>query len=477
MNDQEMNKNGIAYLFAFVLIFLFYRLPGYHSILLFLIITYFIIADFGIAKEIKNRSLRRPVPTLKVMVIFFGTFLLLFSTALLFASSDMNIMIGFLLIVHITLSSVISILVFLINPVFDFQKKRILRKAALKMNSLKKIRTIGISGSYGKTSTKEFLYAILSAKYKVLKTEGNNNTNIGVARTILNKASDNYDYFICEMGAYKIGEIKEMCQIARPEIGILTGINEQHVELFGGMENTIKAKFELIESLPEWGCAFVNSKIKDHISKIKPKVVTYFSPKETYKIKIYQDHLEFEYEGTKFRANLLGRHYIENLISAIMVAECFGIPFEDIKNSVAGIKPNEYMMRKSTGINGSVFIDDNYSANPDGVMAALDYLKEAYPNYKKIIVFPGIIELGEKSAKVHKALFKKIDEVCEIAYILNTRLSMLHAVGRCKFFFENDFTKAANLLKKDLDKNTVVLFESRGAGVVMRKINKHDISR
>jgi UDP-N-acetylmuramyl pentapeptide synthase len=93
-----------------------------------------------------------------------------------------------------------------------------------------------ITGSYGKTSTKEFLYAILSEKYKVVKTEGNNNTNIGVAYTVLNKVSDDYDYFICEMGAYKIGEIAEICGIVKPEIGILTGINEQHIDLFGSIE-------------------------------------------------------------------------------------------------------------------------------------------------------------------------------------------------------------------------------------------------
>jgi UDP-N-acetylmuramoyl-tripeptide--D-alanyl-D-alanine ligase len=346
------------------------------------------------------------------------------------------------------------------------------------MKGLKKVKVIGITGSYGKTSTKEFLYEILSQKYKVIKTEGNNNTNIGVAYTVLNKVSDDYDYFICEMGAYKIGEIAEICKIVKPEVGILTGINEQHIDLFGSIENTVKAKFELIEALPENGLAVINEKLKNPMPtgrqengklQFKIKNVKYFSLNNVNDIKVCQDYVGFNYKNYKFKTNLLGKHYIENILSAIMVAECLGISLDEIAKAVEKIKPTEFMMRKLYGPNNSIFIDDSYSANPDGVIAALDYLNEAYKDYKKIIVFPGIIELGKESEEVHKKIFGKIDEVCDVAYIIRIKNQESRIKNNCRFIFEDDFNKITNLLKNNLDKKTVVLFESRGAGVVMGK--------
>ncbi len=381
-----------------------------------------------------------------------------------------SMIVELILAAFIILPSVISAAVLLINPIFDLQKKRILGRAKAKVGSLKKVKTIGITGSYGKTSTKEFLYAILSQKYKVVKTEGNNNTNIGVAYTVLQKVSDDFDYFICEMGAYKIGEIKEMCDIAKPRIGILTGINEQHIELFGSMENTIEAKFELIEALPEEGLAVINKSIKYQVSSIKVNNIEYFSLENADKINVHQENLEFDYKGKRFKTNLLGKHYIGNLLSAIMVAEHLGMTIDEISRAIEKIKPTEYMMRKIEGTEGSVYIDDSYSANPDGVMAALDYVEEAYPEYKKIIVFPGFIELGDKSEKIHNELFDRIGEICETAFILDTKYSTLDTGNKCKFIFEYDFGKTANMLKNILDKNTVVLFESRGAGAVIKKM-------
>jgi len=429
-----------------------------------------------------------------------------------------------LLFFYLITPILITVIVLFSNPFFNFQKKRIIIKAAEKMGALKKIKVIGITGSYGKTSTKEFLDAILSEKYKVIKTTGNNNTNIGVARTVLNKVGDDADYFICEMGAYKIGEIKEICGIAKPEIGILTGINEQHLDLFGSIENTIRAKFELIEALPENGLAIINSSIKqvcichsnrsergtsesralgreipleqnnlnvivneikrdpsapivarDDKNLFKVENIKHFSLDNADDIKVYSDCVEFIYKNQKFKANFLGRHYIENLLAAIIAAEKLKMNLEEISEAVKKIKPSRFMMRKINGFNNSIFIDDSYSANPDGVIAALNYLDEAYRDCKKIIVFPGIIELGNKSEEVHLELYNKIGEVCDIAYIMNQKFIKLkvHKVENdCKFIFEKDFGKVAEMLKNNLDKKTVVLFESRGAGVVMKKLRQ-----
>ena len=488
--NDKIFQNNLLYILAVIMFVLYFiSLKNVPLFFQYLVLIIFLFSFLQIVKEIKNRNLKRPKATLKVVLIFLLLAIVYLMIAFCWISSfvvteETKFLIGslasvaeLLLFVYIVNSLVISSIILAINPFFNFQKRRLIKRATLKMAGLKKIKVIGITGSYGKTSTKEFLYVILSQKYKVVRTEGNNNTNIGVAYTVLNKVNDDYDYFICEMGAYKIGEIKEICSIVKPEIGILTGINEQHIELFGSIENTRKAKFELIESLPENGLAVINSSIKYQVLSIKAENIKHFSLSDVSSIEVHQDYIEFDYKSCKFKINFLGKHYIENILSAIMVAEHLGMNFGEIKNAIEKIEPSKFMMRKLDGPNGSIFVDDSYSANPDGVMAALDYLEEAYQGYQKIIVFPGIIELGNRSKEVHRKLFDKISKICDIAYILNQSTKRLHSpkgtmepASECKFVFEKDFDKVASMLKKDLDKNTVVLFESRGAGVVMKKM-------
>ena len=483
--DKNIFQNNLFYISVIVIVVLYFIFLK-NSLLMFqyVVLVLFVISFFQIINEIKKRIFNRPKPTLKIVLIFSVMtifYILLFAIYWISASAGMtkienNEIIEYLLVIYLITPALFTIIILLVNPFFDFQKKRLIKKATVKMRMLKKIKVIGITGSYGKTSTKEFLYMILSQKYKVIKTEGNNNTNIGVAYAVLNKLSDGFDYFICEMGAYKLGDIAEICDIVKPEIGILTGINEQHLELFGSIENTKKTKFELIEALPESGIAIINSSIKYQASNIKVRDIKYFSKENTGDIKYNSNQVEFKYKNQIFKTRILGKHYIENIISAIIVAEHLGMSLDEIAKGVEKIESTEYMMKKLDGSNNSVFIDDSYSANPDGVLAALEYLNEAYADYKKIIVFPGIIELGKTDDEVHRKLFDRIGEVCDVAYVVSQKSIKLkiHKVNEnnCKFVFEKDFDKVAEMVKNELNENTVVLFENRGAGVVMGKIKK-----
>lgn len=506
-DEKNIACKNVDYLVVLFLMLILYFKP---VILIYLTLLSFIFAFYKILREIKNRTLKRPRFTFRILftiftiVVFYSITVFLWVGMIGGSVANMEMIgmkaVGIMLLLFFYLIApvLITAIILFSNPFFNFQKKRIIKKATEKMRTLKKVKVIGITGSYGKTSAKEFLNAILSQKYKVIKTEGNNNTNIGVAKTVLNKVNDNYDYFICEMGAYKIGEIAEICGIVKPEIGILTGINEQHLDLFGSIGNTIKAKFELIEALPKKGIAILNgdnkhieSEIKSWenlpslplskgglliffyqkgdrgIFKIDTENIILYSLKNISNIKVHQDCVEFIYKNQKFKVSFFGRHYIENLLAAIITAEKSGMSLEEISEAVKKIKPSEFTIRRLNGLNNSVFIDDSYSANPDGVIAALNYLDEAYQDYKKIIVFPGIIELGKKSEETHRELFNKIGEVCDVAYILKS--GILNLESGCEFIFEKDFSKVAKMLKNNLDKKTVVLFESRGAGAVMIK--------
>ena len=501
---NRMLKNNLFYILILILfVSYFIFLKNNASLFQYLALILFTGSFLQIIREIKNRSLKRPKSTFKVILILLSM-LIVYASAFLYSiiigyviTFDSNISTAefftiYSLFVYLFAPIVITLVVLFINPFFNFQKRKIIKRASEKMKRLKKIKVIGITGSYGKTSTKEFLYTILSEKYKVVKTEGNNNTNIGVSYTVLNKVNDEYDYFICEMGAYKIGDIAEICDIVGPEIGILTGINQQHIELFGSIENTRKAKFELIEALPESGLAVINEKIKNYKPETKAQNIKYFSKEFASDIEYKKDYIEFKYKDQVFKTSTLGQHYIENIISAIIVAEHFEMNLDEIAKAVEKIQPTEYMMRKLNGPNNAVFIDDSYSANPDGVMAALDCLEEAYSNYKKIIVFSKIMDLGKESKNIHQKLFNRIEEVCDIAYILNTDLTTKNKPlvplkrgmkkNGCEFYFEEDFDKVAKMVKNNLTplskfplkggKNVVVLFESRGAEVVKIKLKR-----
>ncbi|MDD5145291.1 MAG: Mur ligase family protein [Candidatus Pacebacteria bacterium] len=280
-----------------------------------------------------------------------------------------------------------------------FLRNRIIKKAKIKIRQFPNLLVIGITGSYGKTSTKEFLYSILSEKFKnkVLKTKEHQNSEIGISQCILADLEQEHEIFIVEMGAYNRGGIKMLCDIVRPKIGILTGINEQHMSTFGSLENIIKGKYELIESLPADGVAFFNAKNK-------------------YCLELYNETLR----RLPVKAILYGQNATffgeENILGAMAAAKELGMADAEIKAAVDRIENKMPGIKIKEGIGGLKIIDATYSANPDGVIANLEYLKNNFSG-KKIIVMPCLIELGKASKEVHTRIGKKIGEVCDLAII------------------------------------------------------------
>lgn len=272
-------------------------------------------------------------------------------------------------------------------------QRNIIKKATQKRAKFNNLMVIGITGSYGKTSVKEFLTTILSSKFKVLSTPAHQNTDIAIAQLILKKLTQDIEIFIVEMAAYKKGEIASPCQIIRPKIGIVTGVNEQHLSTFETMENLLSAEGgkELIESLPEEGMIFLNAKNK-------------------YCQELYQE--------IKIKKFLYGENtplLMEDLEGAKLVAKELGMSDEGIERVCQKIKNKLPGIEIKKGINGITVIDATYSANPDGVISHLDYLK-TWPG-KKVIVIPCLIELGKASRKIHKEIGKKIGEVCGLCII------------------------------------------------------------
>jgi UDP-N-acetylmuramoyl-tripeptide--D-alanyl-D-alanine ligase len=353
--------------------------------------------------------LKYPKFTKKVTVIFFtGVFLALFI-----------IVQGYYLFVFLL---IILVPLFFQIPTL-FWRNIYIEKARRKRMQFSNLLVIGITGSYGKTTTKEFLAHILSKKFKVLKTKEHQNSEVGVSNCILQELGPEHQVFVCEMGAYNRGGIKLLASIAKPRIGVLTGINQQHMATFGSQENIIQAKYELIESLPANGVAFFNAQNKYCVELYN---------KTSIKKVLYGQTASFRGE--------------ENLLGAMTVAKELGMTDEEIAGAVKEIEepwpsfnmPSPYgdmaiKVARPTkakqfafipgakiqkGRDGFTVIESTYSANPDGVMAALEYLKKQ-PG-KKILVMPCLIELGQTSREVHKTIGKKIEEVCDLA-IITTR--------------------------------------------------------
>ncbi len=282
------------------------------------------------------------------------------------------------------------------------------------------MHVIAITGSYGKTSTKELLSTMLGVKYKTLKTDGSKNSPIAIAELICTKLRLDHEAFVVEMGAYKRGEIAEMCKMVRPEISIVTAINAQHQDLFGSIENTIKAKYEIVEGLTGNGVAVFNADNENTrkmgLKAEKSGITVHFYSSENFEtsknldlrlsgeIQVSEAGISFDVRrdgNTKsVSVPLLGKHHVSNIFAAMTAALSVGMTFDEVIASCKLIRPFDRTMQRIDGINSATFIDDTFNNNPDAAIAAIDYLSELKP--KRILVFQPMIELGEYAVESHE---------------------------------------------------------------------------
>lgn len=377
-----------------------------------------------------------------------------------------------------------SAIVLIFQPLAVFGRNQIIKKAKRKRAEFKDLLVVGITGSYGKTSTKEFLATILSEKFNILKTKEHQNTEIGVSQCILNDLRPKHEIFICEMGAYKRGEIKLLCDITKPKIGILTGINEQHLATFGSQENIIKAKYELIESLPEDGLAIFNGDNKYCLELYKKTTIekriyslqSSISGKPpdiwAHNVKTEKDFIAFKTyskdDSADFKVNIFGAQNVLNILGAVAVAKKLGMSFEEIARACQKIEPGQSGTQLKKGINGLNIIDASYSANPTGVISHLDYLK--IWGGKKVIIMPCLIELGSSSIEVHKRIGQKIGEVCDLAIITTKeRFKEIKEGAPNALFIENP-KEILEKIKSFCQEGDIVLLESRVPGQLMKQL-------
>ena len=305
----------------------------------------------------------------------------------------------------------------LAQPLEAMIRRRYLVKAEATLATINPT-IIGITGSYGKTTTKHFLRDILSLRYQTYATPKSYNTLMGICLAINRDLADDFrtEVFIIEMGAYVEGEIARICQFTPPDIAIVTEIGPQHLERFGSLENIKNAKYELVKNLPPDGTAVFNwdnAYIREMASLGYPSkrisVSRELSPKQAREQNVswLATDIEESLAGLAFRVthlasgesaqiatSVIGLHNVTNLLLCIAAAHHQGIALRDIVRRIGRLRPAESRLVSETSASGITIINDAYSANPAGVVSALRILG-MHAGGRRLLITPGMVELGD----------------------------------------------------------------------------------
>ena len=354
------------------------------------------------------------------------------------------------------------------------------RKAKKKLKEMPNLKKIGITGSYGKTSCKNILNDILNVEFISSTTPKNYNTTYGMILTVNNYLDKFNDIFVAEMGAFQRGDIKKICDFVKPQYGILTKVGTAHLESFGSQENIQKGKFELIESLPSDGIAVLNRDDELQVSyHLKNKCRVIWIGIDSEDADVRATNLKFDYRGTSFDCHfkgdkntyhfetcLLGKNNVYNILGALALGEAFGISKEKLIVGVKKVKPiaHRLELKKMGNIN---LIRDDYNSNPVGAKAALDMLK-LMPG-KRVIVTPGMIELGSREYELNLELGRQIAKVCDEVILVGEHQTkpiqeglQLEDYPEKKIHIINNVVIAYQLLQqmKESGKDLYALFEN-----------------
>lgn len=337
------------------------------------------------------------------------------------------------------------------------------------------VKVVGITGSNGKTSTKDITTSLLSLKYKVQKTEGNYNNHLGLPLTVLGLEEDT-DIAVLEMGMSGRGEIDFLSRLAEPDIAVITNIGESHMQDLGSREGIAEAKLEILNGLKDKGRfiyfgdeLLLSSRMKN--SKVDTKTFGMDHANDLYPLEInaLENGSVFHINkiASSFQLPVLGNHNILNALAAMLVAEYFDIPYEEMNKGLQSLKLTNMRMELVEGKSGVKIINDAYNASPTSMLAAIDVLKKL-PGYdQKIAVLGDMLELGDKEESFHYQMGERLEGVDYVltygklgSFIAEGAKTVLPA-DRVFTFFEKE--PLIDKLVSYLNEETVVLVKaSRG---------------
>ena len=297
------------------------------------------------------------------------------------------------------------------------------------------IPVVAVVGSAGKTTTKEMIAAVLGQRYCVLKTIGSENNEIGVPRTLLHLAP-RHEAVVLELAARRVGDIRYLCSVAEPTVGVLLNIGTAHIEFFGSVEGVAKAKGELLDYLDESLTALVNADdrvVAQEVKRTKGRLLTFGFARES---EFRGERLVLDQKGcghfllhrVPIELKVPGRHNAYNALAAVAVGRCLGVPWDGIQRALAefeAVSQRGEIVRK----NGIAAIDDCYNASPNSMAAALDLLS-ALPGGRKIAVLGDMLELGAESGRLHAVVGAKAAECADMVLAAGCESAHLVAAAR-----------------------------------------------
>ncbi|MEG0615374.1 MAG: UDP-N-acetylmuramoyl-tripeptide--D-alanyl-D-alanine ligase [Oscillospiraceae bacterium] len=387
------------------------------------IVIFLALAFFNLPKKAKKPL----VFTMRVKRMLITLIILLLAVIIVLFFAKSPLFFGIVLGLKFLFIPIIVLLANIINKPIELSINRYyINDAKRIIKEMPNLTVIGVTGSYGKTSVKFYLNKLLSAKYSVLMTPESYNTTLGVVKTIRTSLRATHEIFICEMGAKNIGDIKEICDIVCPKYGIITSIGPQHLESFKTIENVVKTKFELADAISD-GIVFLNMD-NDFIfdNKIDKTVVGYGIEKQK-RCSYFADQINVSSSGSTFKlmlksgeirtfsTKLIGTHNVQNIVGAIAVSHKLGVSLDDIAIQVRRLESVPHRLQLIKGGN-ALIIDDAYNSNPSGAKAALDTLNCF--DGMKILVTPGMIELGSKQFECNKTFGEQAAAVCDFVALV-----------------------------------------------------------
>ena len=387
---------------------------------------YWHLAKLKLAADPHGRSQRQKIVwTPKATILFIMAIVLAFLPAQSLAAYFSNIGLQALLILALVLffantlaTGFLCLSVILLWPVDYIIKKIIIIRAKGKLAQFKNLKIVGITGSFGKTTMKECLAPILSEKYRILKTPDNINTPVGISRLILKELNHKTEILIVEMGAYQKGDIQELCEIAPPDIAILTGINEAHLELFGSIQNTIETKFEIVKFAKPQATAVLN----EDNDLVKNNFAKYAGNR---KVLWYRNSENLPLGAT---TPLLGRHIAAVLNACVLIAKELNLSDDEIRRGIAKIQPIAHRLQVIENPNGITVIDDSYNGNPAGVAEAVAVLS-GFQGRRKVYITPGLVEMGPQAPAVHRKIGEQLAAVADQVILIRNSVTPYIAAG------------------------------------------------
>jgi UDP-N-acetylmuramoyl-tripeptide--D-alanyl-D-alanine ligase len=402
------------------------------------------------------------------------------------------------LFLDLAMPVIVPVFVFLTSPIATIRRNLIINKAKQKLNSLpKRPIFIGITGSQGKTSTKEILYSILSTKYKVAKTPENYNTTVGIASGILTSVKKDTEIFIAEIGAYKKGEINHAVRTFPLDTAIITDIAMQHVGLFGSPKKVAEAKFEITDYLDNNALAVISADNEfsvDLAEKLDSKVILTTTDSKKYdeikkrddlktdvyfadEIKVNESTVSFKFrdedkESVDVMMKSPKKHLADLGLICYVVAKHHGMTNDEILKAFESIKFPANRLEFETGDNNLNILNDSYNSNPKGFIAAVNLLDESAGRKKKVLVTKGIFELGKYKRKVYWDLAlemkSKVDLVITTDYLLKKvieeaapKIQVLKVVGADDMIYQ---------IRTNTEPGDYVLIEGRVAPKVIKSM-------